>query len=99
MRIGAAKPLDQDAAVASVVRQDGTNGLAVAASEIVSGSRGDEAWQIVSLGEVDLAPGMKLLLAPRAEGDDAPLYTDLRRIVLLNPDILAKTTPLEEAKP
>ena len=94
VRIGAAKPLDQDAAVASVVRQDGTNGLAVAASEIVSGSRGDEAWQIVSLGEVDLAPGVKILLAPRAEGDDAPLYTDLRRIVLLNPEILAKTTPL-----
>ena len=78
-----------------MVRQDGTNGFAIAASEIVSGSRGDEAWQIVSLGEVDLAPGMKILLAPRAEGDDAPLCTDLRRIVLLNPDILAKTTPLD----
>ena len=99
VRSGAAKPLDQEAALASVFRPDGTNGLAVAASEIVTGSRGDEAWQIVSLGEVELEPGMKIVLSPRAEGDDQPLYTDLRRIVLLNPAVLSKTTPLEKAKP
>ncbi|MGI6100566.1 MAG: hypothetical protein ACOYD3_12560, partial [Kiritimatiellia bacterium] len=59
----------------------------------VSGSLGDEAWQLVSLGRVSLEEGMKVNLAPRAGTNDVPHYVDLHSVILLNPDYLAKTQP------
>ena len=98
MRSGAAKALDQEAALASVVvpaSKDGKTPLKKIASCTISGSLGDESWQIVSLGEFDLEPGMKIRLEG---GADKPRYTDLRRIVLVDPSAISKSLPLEEKK-
>ena len=59
----------------------------------MTGSLGDEAWQIVSLGVVDLPAGALIRLAPRADATAAPVprYTDLRRITLIDPEFLGKT--------
>jgi hypothetical protein len=64
------------------------------ASQIVSGSLGDESWQIVSLGEVDLKAGAKIILR---NIPNATRYTDLRRIVLVEPSVISETRPINDS--
>ena len=97
LRSGAAVALDQNAAIATVEvpagpkTESATN--APLARVPVTGSLGDEAWQIVSLGVVDLPAGAVIRLAPRADATAAPVprYTDLRRITLLDPEFISET--------
>ena len=97
LRSGAAVALDQDAALATVEApadpKAGSATNAPLASVHVTGSLGDEAWQIVSLGVVDLPAGAVIRLAPRADASAAPVprYTDLCRITLLDPDFISET--------
>ena len=97
LRSGAAVALDQNAALATVEApadpKAGSATNAPLASVHVTGSLGDEAWQIVSLGVVDLPAGAVIRLAPRADASAAPVprYTDLRRITLLDPDFISET--------
>ena len=97
VRIGAAFALDHDAAMASVTIPSKCctecGAIQTPARKHVSGSLGDEAWQLVSLGRVSLEEGMKVNLAPRAGTNDVPHYVDLHSVILLNPDYLAKTQP------
>ena len=96
-RIGAVVALDQNAAMATVttpVRNTEGDTIQTPASAHVTGSLGDEAWQIVSLGVVDLAPGMKINLVPVGSDTNAPpRFTDLQFISLLNPAFIGKTQP------
>lgn len=98
LRSGASKPLDQEAAKA-VVLDVAPKDKKLLPSKIlscaISGSLGDESWQIVSLGEVDLKPGMKISLEG---GAGRPRYTDLRRIVFADPAVISKTLPVEGRK-
>ncbi len=97
LRSGAAVALDQNAALATVEApvdpKAGSATNAPLASVPVTGSLGDEAWQIVSLGVIDLPAGAVIHLAPRADASAAPVprYTDLRRITLIDPEFLAET--------
>ena len=97
LRSGAAVALDQNAAVATVeapsAPQAGCATNAPLARVTVTGSLGDEAWQIVSLGVVDLPAGAVIRLAPRADATASPIprYTDLRRITLLDPEFISET--------
>jgi hypothetical protein len=96
LRSGASIPLDQEAAVAYV-----TNGATCTDCSAlqryslrhVTGSLGDESWQIVGLGRVNLEAGMKVVIEPGANTNALPRYTDLRRIVLLDPAYAGKTQP------
>ena len=96
-RIGAAIALDQNAALATVttpVRCTECGAIQTPARTHVTGSLGDEAWQIVSLGVVDLAPGMKINLLPVGSDTNAPpRFTDLQFISLLDPAFVGKTQP------
>ena len=96
-RIGAAIALDQDAALATVtapVRCTECGAIQTPARTHVTGSLGDEAWQVVSLGVVDLAPGMKINLLPVGSDTNAPpRFTDLQFISLLDPAFIGKTQP------
>jgi hypothetical protein len=96
-RIGAVVALDQNAAMATVttsVRSTEGDTIQTPASAHVTGSLGDEAWQIVSLGVVDLAPGMKISLVPVGSDTNAPpRFTDLQFISLLDPAFIGKTQP------
>ena len=96
-RIGAAIALDQDAALATVttpVRCTECGAIQTPARTHVTGSLGDEAWQIVSLGVVDLAPDMKINLLPVGSDTNAPpRFTDLQFISLLDPAFVGKTQP------
>ena len=58
------------------------------AKAVVTGSEGDEAWQGVSLGVLDLKDGATIVVTPRTAGDAAPRSIDVRRIVLVNPAAL-----------
>ena len=58
------------------------------AKAVVTGSEGDEAWQVVSLGVLDLKDGATIVVTPRTAGDAAPRSIDVRRIVLVNPAAL-----------
>ncbi|MBQ6247783.1 MAG: hypothetical protein IJK04_13010 [Kiritimatiellae bacterium] len=97
LRSGAAVALDQDAALAIVEApadpKAGISTNAPLASVHVTGSLGDEAWQIVSLGVVDMPAGSVIRLAPRSDATTAPVprYTDLRRITLLDPEFISET--------
>ena len=97
LRSGAAVALDQDAALATIEaptdQKAGSATNAPLASVPVTGSLGDEAWQIVSLGVVDMPAGAVIRLAPRSDATTAPVprYTDLRRITLLDPDFISET--------
>ena len=98
LRSGAAVALDQNAALATVEApadpKAGSATNAPLASVHVTGSLGDEAWQIVSLGVVDLAPGMKINLLPVGSDTNAPpRFTDLQFISLLDPAFVGKTQP------
>ena len=94
-RIGAAVALDQDAALATITAppggaEDGASGTV--ARTHVTGSLGDEAWQIVSLGVVDLAPGMKIGIKPVGSDTNAPpRFTDIQFISLIDPTCIGKT--------
>ena len=94
-RIGAAVALDQDAALATITAPPGgaENGApGTVARAHVTGSLGDEAWQIVSLGVVDLAPGMKINLLPVGSDTNAPpRFTDIQFISLIDPAYIGKT--------
>ena len=92
LRSGASVALDSAAAWASVAAADG----AITRTR-VSGSLGDESWQIVSLGELDLAEGMKISLEPGTNA--VPRYTDLRRITLLDPAFIGSTQPALDPAP
>ena len=96
-RIGAAVALDQDAALATVTtpeRCTECGAIQTPARTHVTGSLGDEAWQVVSLGVVDLAPGMKINLLPVGSDTNAPpRFTDLQFISLLDPAYIGKTQP------
>ena len=97
LRSGAAVALDQNAALATVEApadpKAGSATNAPLACVPVTGSLGDEAWQIVSLGVVDLPAGAVIRLSPRAEASASPVprYTDLRRITLLDPEFIGQT--------
>ncbi len=105
LRSGAAVALDQNAALATVEPpadpKAGSATNAPLARVPVTGSQGDEAWQIVSLGVVDLPAGAVIRLAPRTDATAAPVprYTDLRRITLLNPDFIGATQDALPAPP
>ena len=90
VRSGASKPLDQNAAMATVLAPT-TNGFEVVAKQHVTGSLGDEAWQIVSLGVNELKAGMKIKLSPSKDAEALPRYTDIHYITLLNPEFISKT--------
>jgi hypothetical protein len=96
-RIGAAVALDQDAALATVTTPDRCTecgAIQTPARTHVVGSLGDESWQIVSLGVVDLKPGMKINLLPVGSDTNAPpRFTDLQFITLLDPDYIGKSQP------
>ena len=102
LRSGASIPLDQEAAVAYVT-DDATctecGALQRDNLRHVTGSRGDESWQIVGLGRVNLETGMRVVLEPGADTNSLPRFTDLRRIVLLDPDYAGKTQPALPAPP
>ncbi len=79
VRIGAKKPLDPAAAEIALLSAKGADGKrATIASWPVEGSKGDESWQVVSLGELDLKPGMLLTLKPVSA-----FYGDLRRVTFM----------------
>lgn len=97
IRSGAAVALDQNAAVATVEipadpKAEGSEAQTLATVP-VTGSLGDESWQLVSLGVVEVPEGAVVRLAPRKDGSAAPVpyYTDLRRVTLLDPDFIGKT--------
>ncbi len=96
-RIGAAVALDQNAALATITTNDRCTecgAIQTPARTHVVGSLGDESWQIVSLGVVDLKPGMKINLLPVGSDTNAPpRFTDLQFITLLDPDYISKTQP------
>ncbi len=97
VRSGANKALEQEAAIVEVVEMPPKNSKEKAktiASQIVSGSLGDESWQIVSLGEVDLKAGAKIILK---NIPNATRYTDLRRIVLVEPSVISETRPINDS--
>ena len=101
IRSGAAVALDQNAALATVttsVKCTECGAFQTPAKAHVTGSLGDESWQIVSLGVVELPEGAVVSLSPRKDAAAAPVpyYTDLRRITLLDPDFIGKT---QEALP
>ena len=58
------------------------------AKAVVTGSEGDEACQVVSLGVLDLKDVATIVVTPRTAGDAAPRSIDVRRIVLVNPAAL-----------
>lgn len=103
VRSGAAKALDQSAAIATILAPS-TNGFEVVAEKYVTGSLGDEAWQIVSLGVNELKAGMKIKLTPSKDKDALPRYTDIHFISLVDPSFISKTqktlpAPKPAAKP
>ena len=96
IRSGASVALDQNAALAYVT--DGANGAERDALREdnrwpVTGSVGDESWQFVNLGRASLAPGVRIVLEPGTATNAIPNFTDLRRIVLLDPAYIGKTQP------
>ena len=103
VRIGAAFALDYDAALATVTipyeRCTECDAIQTPARVHVSGSLGDEAWQIVNLGRVDLKKGMKVNLVPRAGTNDVPHYVDVQSISLLDPAFIAKSQPALPVEP
>lgn len=79
VRIGAKKPLDPAAAEITLLSAKGADGKrATIASWPVEGSLGDESWQVVSLGELDLDPGMLLTLK-----SVSAFYSDIRRVTFM----------------
>jgi hypothetical protein len=103
VRIGAAFALDYDAAMAVVTVPEELctecGAIQTPARVHVSGSLGDEAWQIINLGRVQLKKGMKVSLAPRAGTNDVPRYVDVQSLSLLDPAFLSKSQPALPAEP
>jgi hypothetical protein len=100
LRSGASIPLDQNAAMATVTTPQHCTecgAIQTPARTHVTGSLGDEAWQIVSLGVVKLEAGMKINLVQSTNPEALPRYTDLHRITLLDPDFISKTQPALQA--
>jgi hypothetical protein len=93
VRVGAAKVLDMDAAIATVTIPAESGDVKTPARVHVTGSLGDEAWQVIDLGRVTLEEGMKVNLVPRADTNDVPRYVDVRSVVLLNPEYKDRTQP------
>lgn len=90
VRVGATKPLDQEAAFLALV---GTNGVA-SASLRIAGSPGDESWQFLCLGKQKLEPKMRLEVTP---GTLNPLrYLDVRDFVLMTPALMESSMPLNK---
>jgi hypothetical protein len=92
IRSGASVVLDSHAATASIQTQSICTECGerqVPVRRPVSGSLGDEAWQVVSLGVQKLEPGMKIRLEPGT--NNVPHFTDLRRINLVSPDYFRKS--------
>jgi hypothetical protein len=94
VRSGANKALESFAGEARVVTNTvctecGENQIASRLN--ITGSRGDEAWQTISLGTVTLEKGMKIEVLPGAE--DVTRFTDLRCIRLVDPAYFEKTLP------
>jgi len=95
VRSGADKALESFAGEARVVSNDvctECGGRQVASRWNITGSRGDEAWQTISLGVVTLEKGMAIEVAPAA-GDGVTRFTDLRRIRLVDPAYFEATRP------
>jgi len=95
VRSGADKALESFAGEARVVSNDvctECGGRQVASRWNITGSRGDEAWQTISLGVVTLEKGMAIEVAPAA-GDGVTRFTDLRRIRLVAPAYFEATRP------
>lgn len=86
VRANCTRALDPLAATATLSTGGKTN--EAVATTVITGSAGDEAWQIVSLGVHDLADGMRLTIAPRQDGADLPRSIDLKRVILVKPEAL-----------
>jgi hypothetical protein len=98
VRSGAKKALEQEAAMAEILAPKSkiSNAPAkVISSKVISGSLGDESWQIVSLGEVDLVSGMKVCLKNVSGKSN---YIDFRRMVLVEPSLISKTKLIDEGE-
>ena len=80
-RVGTEKPLLYKVAKVSVVKPY-KEVRTVEASDYVSGSLGELAWNLICLGEVDLTEGMQIVVEPQ-EGD----FVDVRDLVLVAPGI------------
>lgn len=99
VRIGAAIALDQDPAQATLTTPKHCTecgAVQTPARRYVTGSLGDESWQLVSLGRARLVEGMKVNLVPRAaetNAPPAPHYVDLASVILVDPAYLGKTQP------
>lgn len=94
VRSGANKALESYAGEARIISNDqctecGKNQTPVKWN--ITGSRGDESWQTISLGTVKLEKGMRIEIAPGAEG--VTRFTDVRRIRLVSPAYFKATQP------
>ncbi len=86
VRANCTRALDPEAATATL--STGGKENQVVASTVITGSEGDEAWQIVSLGEQDIKDDMILTITPRTAGEKVPRSIDLKRVILIKPEAI-----------
>jgi len=87
VRIGASAPLDQEAAFISVTSGTGTNRATLATTRI-SGSPGDESWQVVCAGRLNLTTNMTLSVT--AGTNHPPRFVDVRDFQIVKPELFGE---------
>ena len=98
VRSGANGALESFAGEARVVvpATDEDGGPRIVTRWNITGSRGDESWQTISLGAVPLEKGMRIeVLSADA---DVTRFTDVRRIRLVDPAYFETTIPVAGTK-